>query len=166
MGFRFRKSFKIAPGFKINLSKSGISSSFGVKGASVSVGKTGVRANAGLPGTGIGYSKKIASFSSKSGETTDSISEENPQNPHEKSFNEFMGCGCLSLVLAAISAAIWGAVGFWLVVLIGISVFSVGKYQQARDSKKESLEKEKNEKDYLDFWKSTPPPLPKIDDKQ
>lgn len=38
----FRKRIKIAPGVNLNLSKGGISTSFGVKGASVSVGKRGV----------------------------------------------------------------------------------------------------------------------------
>jgi hypothetical protein len=55
MGFRFRKSFKILPGVKINLSKSGISTSLGGKGATVNLGKRGVRSTVGLPGTGISY---------------------------------------------------------------------------------------------------------------
>jgi len=32
MGFRFRKSFKIFPGLKLNVSKSGLGLSAGVKG--------------------------------------------------------------------------------------------------------------------------------------
>ena len=40
MGFGFRKSFKIAPGVRLNVGKKGISSvSVGGKGARVSVGK-------------------------------------------------------------------------------------------------------------------------------
>ena len=38
VGFRFRKSFKVAPGVRVNLSKSGIGTSFGVRGARYSVG--------------------------------------------------------------------------------------------------------------------------------
>ena len=38
MGFRFKKSFNIGKHFKINLSKSGIGYSFGVKG--FRIGKT------------------------------------------------------------------------------------------------------------------------------
>lgn len=53
MGIRFRKSFKLAPGVRMNLSGSGISASFGPRGASVSVGKRGVYGNAGIPGTGL-----------------------------------------------------------------------------------------------------------------
>lgn len=40
MGFRFRKSIKLFPGFKINLTHKGISSaSIGKPGASVNIGK-------------------------------------------------------------------------------------------------------------------------------
>ena len=42
MGFRFRKSIKIAPGVRINLTKKGLSSvSVGKRGATVNVGKKG-----------------------------------------------------------------------------------------------------------------------------
>ena len=66
MGFRFRKSFRIAKGVRINLSKSGISTSFGVKGASLNIGTRGVRVTAGIPGTGISYSANLGLGSSKS----------------------------------------------------------------------------------------------------
>ncbi|MGI6792312.1 DUF4236 domain-containing protein [Aminivibrio sp.] len=59
MGIRFRKSITIAPGVRINLSKSGVSATLGVKGASLGIGKGGVHANVGLPGSGIFYRKKL-----------------------------------------------------------------------------------------------------------
>ena len=53
MGFRFRKSIKLFPGFKINLTHKGISSaSIGKPGASVNIGKKGTRTSVGIPGTG------------------------------------------------------------------------------------------------------------------
>ncbi len=55
MGFRFRKSFKILPGIKINLSKSGISTSIGVPGATVNLRGDKTTTTVGLPGTGISY---------------------------------------------------------------------------------------------------------------
>lgn len=57
MALRIRKSIKIAPGVKINLSKSGISTSLGVKGATVNLSKRGTRVTSGIPGTGISSSK-------------------------------------------------------------------------------------------------------------
>ena len=57
MGLNFRKSFKIAPGVRLNVGKKGISSvSVGGKGARVSVGKKGTRTTLGIPGTGLSYS--------------------------------------------------------------------------------------------------------------
>lgn len=56
MGFRFRKSFNLGKGFKLNLSKSGIGYSFGFKG--FRIGKTAkgkTRKTFTLPGTGLSY---------------------------------------------------------------------------------------------------------------
>lgn len=60
MGFRFRKSIKIAPGIKVNLCAGGVSTTIGRRGASVNIGKRGTRATVGLPGTGISYSEKLS----------------------------------------------------------------------------------------------------------
>ncbi|MCB8883829.1 DUF4236 domain-containing protein [Acidisoma cellulosilytica] len=55
MGFRFRRSVRIAPGLRLNLSKSGPSLSVGGKGATFNISKKGTRATFGIPGTGISY---------------------------------------------------------------------------------------------------------------
>ncbi len=56
MGFRFRKSFKIAPGIRLNMSKSGIGMSAGVKGFRVTKRADGrVQRTTSIPGTGISY---------------------------------------------------------------------------------------------------------------
>ena len=57
MALRIRKSIKIAPGVRINISKSGVSTSLGVKGATVNLSKRGTRVTTGIPGTGISSSK-------------------------------------------------------------------------------------------------------------
>ncbi len=56
MGLRLRKIFKLAPGIRLNVSKSGGSVSFGGKGFTVNLGKDGTRGTVGLPGSGISYS--------------------------------------------------------------------------------------------------------------
>lgn len=57
MGFRFRKSIKLAPGVKLNIGKKGISSlSVGKNGARVNISKKGTRTTIGLPGTGLSHS--------------------------------------------------------------------------------------------------------------
>lgn len=55
MGFRFHKSIKIAPGLRINLSKTGPSLSVGRPGASFNIGTKGTRTTVGAPGTGMSY---------------------------------------------------------------------------------------------------------------
>ncbi len=53
MAFRFRKSFKILPGLKLNVSKGGLGLSAGVRGARVGVNSRGTYTSVGIPGTGI-----------------------------------------------------------------------------------------------------------------
>lgn len=56
MGFRFRKIISVIPGVKVNLSKSGVSTSLGGRGATVNVGTSGKKTlTLGIPGTGMSY---------------------------------------------------------------------------------------------------------------
>lgn len=56
MGLRFRKSFKIAPGVRLNVSKKSTSLSFGGKGMRYSINSKGKRTTSiGIPGTGLSY---------------------------------------------------------------------------------------------------------------
>lgn len=67
MGLRFHRVFSILPGVRINLSKSGLSTSVGPRGADVNIGRHGVTTNASLPGTGLSYRSKLGSKTSKMG---------------------------------------------------------------------------------------------------
>lgn len=66
MALRFRKSFKLAPGVRMNLSGGGASWSIGPRGATVGIGKRGTYLNAGIPGTGISARQKIGGRATKS----------------------------------------------------------------------------------------------------
>ncbi len=56
MGYlRFRKSIGILPGVKVNLSKTGVSTSVGGKGATLNVGHGKRMVTLGIPGTGLSY---------------------------------------------------------------------------------------------------------------
>ena len=57
---RFRKSIKLFPGVRFNFSKSGISTSLGVKGATLNI-KPGrkTRATVGIPGTGLSHTQNL-----------------------------------------------------------------------------------------------------------
>lgn len=58
-GLRFQKRLSILPGVRVNLSKSGASTSIGPRGADVNIGRDGVTTNAGIPGTGLSYRQKV-----------------------------------------------------------------------------------------------------------
>ena len=57
MGWSYRKSIRLGKHTRLNLSKSGIGISTGVKGARISVGPRGTRTTLRVPGTGISYTK-------------------------------------------------------------------------------------------------------------
>lgn len=56
MGFRFRKSFKIAPGVKLNINKKSFGLTIGKRGAHYTINSKGKRTTSiGIPGTGLSY---------------------------------------------------------------------------------------------------------------
>jgi len=57
--FKFRKRVKVFPGFHLNFSNSGVSSTVGVKGASINFSKKGTYLTTGIPGTGLYNRQKI-----------------------------------------------------------------------------------------------------------
>jgi len=54
-----RRTIRLAPGIRQNISKSRVSTSVGPRGASVTIGKRGIYANTGLPGTGMSYRTRL-----------------------------------------------------------------------------------------------------------
>jgi TM2 domain-containing membrane protein YozV len=59
MGWRIRRSVNLGGGFRLNLSKSGLGLSAGVRGARVSFGPRGARYSVGIPGTGIYWTQSL-----------------------------------------------------------------------------------------------------------
>ena len=56
MAFRFQRRIKIAPGVRLNVSKTGISASAGIPGLTANSRGT---VTAGVPGTGLSYRHKL-----------------------------------------------------------------------------------------------------------
>ena len=67
MGFRFRRSFSVLPGIRLNLSKRGVSTSVGVRGAHVTFGSSGTRQTVGIPGTGVSYTQQTSTGRNRPG---------------------------------------------------------------------------------------------------
>lgn len=70
MAWNFRRRIKVMPGVHLNLSRSGISTSIGAKGASMTFGKDGTYLNTSVPLLGIYNRQKLA------------IGDSNPQPDH------------------------------------------------------------------------------------
>ena len=65
MSWRFRKTFKLLPGVKLNLTARGLSATLGTAPFSVNVGPRGVYRNISIPGTGIWDRQRIGVPSSQ-----------------------------------------------------------------------------------------------------
>ena len=111
MGFRFRKSVKIAPGIKLNFNKKSIGVTAGTRGAHYSVNSKGTRTTSvGIPGSGISYTKstnktnKSANKTNKSANTSKTSSNINADiSLKEQSSKKSGGClltiGIISLII-------------------------------------------------------------------
>ena len=82
MGWRFRKSFKIAPGVRLNFGKKGGSISFGTKGFRTTFSTSGrTTTSFGIPGTGLSYSMSTGSKrKTKAKKNRKVISKKQPKN--------------------------------------------------------------------------------------
>lgn len=90
MAFRFRKSQRVAPGVRLNFSKSGLSSSFGPRGAKVTVGPKAVRSIVGIPGSGMSWSQSHRRNGS-------------PRRGTGQPASKNTGCGCALLAFALLA---------------------------------------------------------------
>ncbi len=59
MSWRFRKTFRVLPGIKLNLTARGLSATLGAAPFSVNVGPRGVYGNGSIPGTGLWDRQRI-----------------------------------------------------------------------------------------------------------
>jgi hypothetical protein len=81
MPVRFRRSFTIFPGVKVNVSKGGISLSVGKPGATLNFSKRGVRQTVGIPGSGLSHSSYVVKNKTDEDEET----EKDDRKPEETS---------------------------------------------------------------------------------
>jgi hypothetical protein len=77
MGIRLRRSIKLAPGIRMNLSGSGVSWTLGPRGASIGVGKRGTFLNTGIPGTGIYNRQQLSSSAATNRNTSGQLNTQN-----------------------------------------------------------------------------------------
>lgn len=87
MGFRFRRSFKIAPGVRFNINKKSAGLTFGPRGAHYTINTKGQRtASVGIPGTGLSYVETKGGGKSKKYSTSNEVSPDfsSPNQPKKE----------------------------------------------------------------------------------
>jgi hypothetical protein len=112
MPVRFRRTFQILPGVRINVSRHGISVSVGPRGAHLTFSKFGVRQSVGLPGSGLSETSYIVGGNRDAEkEHSEGAANEHHRIHHGEGMGcELPGCGCLLLLLVvAAVAAYFGA---------------------------------------------------------
>ena len=107
MAFRLFRRLKIAPGITINLSKSGLSASAGMRGARVTLGPRGVRRTMGIPSTGISYSENSSIGGSPKRTRRSSNTRPTDDVAHEQVSS---AQGCLTIIFAIMIIAILAAI--------------------------------------------------------
>jgi hypothetical protein len=90
VAWKFRKRLTLFPGFRINLSKSGLSATVGIRGLSVNVGPNGAFLNTGIPGTGIYDRKRI-------GDIPGDIKDKPVIIPEENRFSQYLPSGATEI---------------------------------------------------------------------
>ena len=107
MGFRFRKTIRLLPGVRLNISKSGFSTSIGRPGATINVGKRVFRGSVGLPGSGLSYSDMIVKRGQGQSRTTQAIG----YDAHDASSPKLRNALIAALAIVAVIAALLFAAG-------------------------------------------------------
>lgn len=89
---------KIAPGVRLNLTKTGISARVGPRGAGATIGTSGTTVSAGIPGTGLHASQKLKSSKRRAAQQ---VTEDVPQETKTLGVFGWMG------VLVIIGGIVW-----------------------------------------------------------
>ena len=133
MGLRFRKSFKVAPGVKVNLGKKSSSVTFGGKGMHYTVNSKGkTTKSVGIPGTGIYYTES-SSGGTKKETTTPPPIVPNPEPEFQNNNENKKKRGCLFYILAFFAVCFALAIYsfMWLPGIIATIYFAIKKSDPA-----------------------------------
>ena len=133
MGLRFRKSFKVAPGVKVNLGKKSSSVTFGGKGMHYTVNSKGkTTKSVGIPGTGIYYTES-SSGGTKKETTKPPPIVPNPESEFQNNNENKKKRGCLFYILAFFAVCFALAIYsfMWLPGIIATIYFAIKKSDPA-----------------------------------
>ncbi|GEA16296.1 hypothetical protein E308F_25400 [Moorella sp. E308F] len=119
MGWRFRKSIRIAKGVRLNLSKRGVGLSVGGKGFRVGIGPRGAYTSTSIPGTGLYsinyFGKNKSRDFSKAEQNVSSQPKIEGYNldipPELATSTTYTSLGCLWFLISVIFLFIWWPLG-------------------------------------------------------
>jgi len=128
MGMRLRKSIKVGKHARINISKSGIGGSVGVKGARITKTTNGrTRKTVSIPGTGVSYVSESGSRKHSSSRSTKTYNG-NPNPPIVYGVAGTIGYIASIVCLLAGLLFVIASLSFgWVFVALGVIFFFVGK---------------------------------------
>lgn len=108
MPIRFRRTFRVLPGVRVNVSKHGVSTTVGPRGMHLTFNRYGVRQDLGLPGTGLSESSYIVG-GNRGREAADEEAARHIRSIHhgEGLGCHLPGCGCLALVLVVAAVLVY-----------------------------------------------------------
>jgi hypothetical protein len=95
----------LVPGVSLNVSRSGPSLTFGVRGAHLTVGRTGIRKTVGIPGTGIYYTSHQGyhtGYHSAKSETPRPPADQAPADRHAERILAVIVLGLIGIVVIAL----------------------------------------------------------------
>ena len=119
MPVRFRRTFTLFPGVKVNVSKGGMSITVGRKGFHLNFSKHGVRQTTGLPGSGISHTSYLYKTDDEDDETDKKETEERSESKGEEKPKR----GRTRRTIREHASSPWG---FFLFVLIALFFIYVG----------------------------------------
>lgn len=139
MGWRFRKSFKIAPGIKLNLNKKSTSVTFGTRGAHYTINSKGKRTKSiGFPGTGISYVETSGEEKSTVPSSPSNISHTDSNLPEDDG-KKNKGCLMFLLCLLLLFAAILFAPILWIPGIFVTAFFAIKKNPDKKQKRRRTL---------------------------
>lgn len=138
MGWRFRKSVKIAPGVRVNIGKKSTSISVGGKGYRKTFSSTGkVTTSVGIPGSGLSYTTTENTNKKKSGTNNqNSNAFRTPKKPSAKSYKT---CGIILQILSPVMFVLSLMLALVMPVIgVVFSLFAIFLFIMGRKYKKEA----------------------------
>ncbi len=110
MPIRFRRTFRVLPGVRVNVSRHGISTTVGPRGMHLTFNRYGVRQDVGVPGTGLSEYSYIARNNRRKAAEEEAARHVQSIHHGEGLGCHLPGCGCLLLLLVIAGAlAYFGA---------------------------------------------------------